>query len=130
VVHRAPDPGYGQRLTAAFSTLDKAQVPLARTLQEARTPRARSAALAALAGQYLTAQTAVSRARPTESAKAANAAIKGTLGQIAADYRRLRSAVRRGNRRAYDQGRSALAREQQRLKDAAKGLERVGYRVR
>jgi hypothetical protein len=120
-------PVYARRLRAVLGNLGRARRAGAARLREADTPDAQAAAADALASAHLRAARAMENMQVSPADAAAHRALSHALEGTALAYERAAGAARAGENGVYSAAGRALDTEQEELRRALSGLERLGY---
>ncbi len=125
-----PSPAFGHQLTQSFDRLRAASsAPLA-ALHAAKTPGAQAAAARKLAHAYSDAAQGLARAGVTPMVRDAQAAIVGSLTQLAGAYSRAAAAAQSGSAAAYARAGKAINSASAGLGASLRTLTDLGYTVR
>jgi hypothetical protein len=124
-----PSKAYASSLSAALTTLSKAQQSGSQKLKSAKTTAAQAAAATQLASAYSAAGNTVKKLKATQYARPANTKVGAALGQIAAAYKSLASAAKAKSSSAYASASTKVTEAEQALDRAMTELESLGYSV-
>lgn len=125
-----PDARYARALNRAMARLDRARLREFDALNHAKTPAGQARAAGRLADNYRLASAAVDRLEPPAIARETHARLAAELRAASTAHRRLASAARALNRRAYHRAAPAARAADNAARAALESLQILGYRVR
>jgi hypothetical protein len=125
----APDAGYGQAVDGVVGSVQPRRRSLRQRLGKATTRFQQQQAAGGLAQVFDAAARRADQLEPPGAAAPANAALADALRDVAAAYRRLRTAAVQFDRPGYDRAKGQVRAAEARVQGSLDALRQLGYTI-